>query len=102
MGSPGPSEPLDPPTLPDTGCLSHQPRPTLPHRDPELHWHGEGWSVIALNHITCPKVSPMATGLQSYNYWRFMLAVMALLSRFTFSLLEECIRCTVLTQRRFI
>lgn len=58
--------------------------------------------VTALNHITCPEVSPMATGLQNYNSWRFMLAVMALLSGFTFSPLEECIRCIVLTQRRFV
>ena len=33
-----------------------------------------------------------------HGHWRFMLAVVALLSGFTFSPLEECIRCIVLTQ----
>lgn len=71
--------------------VSHQAEKEAPGENTQ-------YMVIALNHITCPKVSPMATGLQNYNYWRFMLAVVALLSGFTFSPLEECIRCIVLTQ----
>ena len=71
--------------------VSHQAEKEAPGENTQ-------YMVIALNHITCPKVSPMATGLQNHNYWRFMLAVVALLSGFTFSPLEECIRCIVLTQ----
>ena len=56
--------------------------------DKEAPGQNVQYMVIALDHITSPKVSPVATGLQSYNYWRFMLAVMALLSGFTFSPLE--------------
>lgn len=75
--------------------VSHQAEKEAPGQNTQ-------YMVIALNHITCPKVSPMATGLQNYNYWSFMLAVMALLSGFTLSPLEECLRYIVLTQRRFI